>query len=96
MAIAKNERPPVSWDDLLSAINPPPDPQEESVWQAIDEVATAWRDGHITHEEAATLIRMFMAANVGHDMRGMIDDAFSSNEEWRSESTPRRWRFLTD
>ena len=93
MATTKDEGQPVSWGDLLAAVNPPPEPQEVSVWQAIDEVTTAWQDGHITREEATTLIRMLMAANVDHEMQGMIADAFSSNEEGHPESAPRRWRF---
>lgn len=93
MATTKDEGQPVSWEGLLAAVNPPPEPQEVSVWQAIDEVTTAWQDGHITREEAATLIRMLMAANVDHEMRGMITDAFSSNEASSFESAPRRWRF---
>lgn len=93
MATTRDERQPVTWEDLLAAINPSEESQEENVWRAIDEVTAAWQDGYITHEEATALIRLLMSANVEYEMGRIIGDAFSSNERGKTEMAPRRWRF---
>ena len=93
MATARNERHPVSWEDLRAIITPPKDRQEDDIWRAIDEIVIALQDGRITYEEAKAFIEMVMAANVDYEMREIIANAFSSDERDNVQNTPRRWRF---
>lgn len=97
MATARNERYPVTWDDLQAAVNPPPKPEEPEdgdVWEAIDEVTDALQQGQITAAEAQGLIRELLASNVDYDLRGMIADALSAPGRERPVNTQRRWRFV--
>ena len=88
MATTRDERNPVSWEDLLAAINPPKATPEELYEIALDEITTAWREGHLTDEEADGLIKELIAARVRYEMRGMIDDAFSTDVGRRSGNSP--------
>ena len=93
MATARNERHPVSWEDLRAIITPPNGRQEDDIWRAIDDIVVALQDGRITYEEAKAFIEMVMAANVDYEMREIIANAFSSDKRDNVQNTPRRWRF---
>lgn len=94
MAAARNERYPVTWDDLQAAIDPPEEPEDRDVWEAIDEVMDALQQGQITAAEAQGHIRELLNANVDYDLRGMIADALAPSDRERSGNTQRRWRFM--
>ena len=89
MATTGDERVPVSWEDLLAAINPPKATPEEMYERALDEVVMAWREGHLTDEEADDLINELITARVRYEMRGMIKDAFSPDAGRSSGNSPR-------
>ncbi len=94
MATARNERYPVTWDDLPAAINPPPEPEDQDVWEAIDEVTDALQQGQITAAEAQGYIRELLSANVDYDLRGIIADALAPSDQERPVNNQRRWRFM--
>ncbi len=90
MATTRDERSPVSWEDLLAAINPPKATPEELYERALDSIVVDWQEGHLTEEEADDLIKELMAARIRYEMRGMIKDAFSPQVGRRSGKAPRR------
>ena len=92
MATTRDERVPVSREDLLAAINPPQKTPEELYESTLDEITTAWREGHLTDEEADDLIKELITARVRYEMRGMINDAFSP-DVGRGSGNPPRHRF---
>ena len=89
MAINSRERPPVSWDDVLAAINPPRQTPEEMYEGALDEITAAWREGQLTEAEADELIRALMGARVRYEIGKMIDYAFTPSTRRGSDSPAR-------
>ena len=77
MTIARNELPPVSWDDLLLAISPQRGFDNADLRRVIDAVTTAQREGHITDEDAEELIKVLLAAVVSGRVNAMVGDFFT-------------------
>ena len=92
MADTRDERHPVSWEDLLAAINPPKKTPEELYESALDEVIVAWQEGILTDAEADDLIQELISAKIHYEMRGIISDAFSP-DMGRLAGNSRRPRF---
>ena len=77
MALTQNDQLKLSWDDLLTVINPQP-PSPEALYRgALVEVVSQWQKGAITEEQADELIRMLVAANINRQVRDMVNDYFS-------------------
>ena len=89
MATNSGGRAPVSWDDVLAAINPPRQTPEEMYEGALDEITAAWQEGHLTEAEADELIRALMGARVRYEIGKMIDYAFSPGTGQGSDSPAR-------
>ena len=90
MATTRDERVPVSREDLLAAINPPQKTPEELYELALDSIVADWRAGHITADEAEALLQELMSARVHYEVRGMIKDTFSPDFGRRDSNAPRR------
>ena len=90
MATTRDKRVPVSWEDLLAAINPPKATPEELYERALDSIVADWRAGHITEDEAEAMLQKLMSARVRYEIRGMINDTFAPDFGRRNEKTTRR------
>ena len=90
MATTRDERHPVSWEDLLAVINPPQKTPEELYELALDEIMTAWREGHLSAEEADTLINELLSARMQYELRGVFNAVFSTPESGRRNDAPKR------
>ncbi len=75
--LAKNDPLPISWDDLLAAINPQPESPEMLYRRALAEVVQHWQKGSITDEQAEQLIKALVAANITRQANAMVNDFFS-------------------
>ena len=92
MASTRDERPPVSWADLLAAINPPKKTPEELYERALDGIIAAWQEGKLTDAEADELVQELISARIHYEMRGIINDALSP-DMGRLAGSDRRRRF---
>ena len=96
MATNSSERPPVSWDDVLAAINPPRQTPEEMYEGALDAIVLDWQAGYITEEEADNLIKELMTARMRYEAAKLVGAAFTpSNTDRRAgNAAPRRFSLL--
>ena len=77
METTRNELPPVSWDDLLSAISPQLGFANADLRRAIGAVSTARQEGRITDEQAGELIKMLAAVAVSRQVNDLVGDFFT-------------------
>lgn len=77
MALTRNDRLELSWDDLLAAINPQPPSPETLYRQALAEVVVQWQSGAITEKQADELVAMLISANISRQVVEMVNDYFS-------------------
>lgn len=95
MATTRDKRVPVSWEDLLAAINPPKATPEELYELALDEVVMAWREGRLTAEEADDLINELLAARLQYELRGVFSAVFNTDESGaRDDSASSRFSLI--
>jgi len=83
MAITRNERPPVSWDDLLSAISPQRGFANTDLRRAIGAISTAQQEGSISDEQAEELIKMLAAVAVSGQVNALVGDFFTPDTHGR-------------
>ena len=83
MATARNERLPVSWDDLVSAISPQRGFTSAELQRAVAAVATAQQAGRITDEQAEEVIKMLAAVAVSGQVNAMVGDFFTPDAQGR-------------
>lgn len=79
MALTRNDRLELSWDDLLAAINPQPPSPETLYRQALAEVVVQWQSGAITEKQADELVAVLISANISRQVGEMVHDYFSSD-----------------
>lgn len=77
MTTTRNELPPVSWDDLLSAISPQRGLNNDDLRRVIEVITAAQQEGHITAEEAAEIIRVLLAAAMSGQVNALVNDFFT-------------------
>ena len=90
MATTRDERHPVSWEDLLAVINPPQKTPEELYELALDEIMTAWREGHLSNEEADALINELLSARMQYELREVFNAVFANPEGGRRDDSANR------
>ena len=83
MATDRNEIPPVSWDDLLSAISPQRGFAGADLRRAVAAIAAAQQEGRITDKDAAELTRMLAAVAVSRQVNAMVSDFFTPDARGR-------------
>ena len=83
MTTATSKLPPISWDDLLSAISPQQGLANADLRRAITAVATAQQEGRITDKDAAELIKMLAAVAVNRQVNAMVADFFTPDAQGR-------------
>ena len=83
MATARNELPPVSWDDLRSAISPQQGFAGQDLQRAVSAIAAAQQEGRITDKDAAELIKMLAAVAVSRQVNAMVGDFFTPDARGR-------------
>lgn len=83
MTIARNELPPVSWDDLLSAISPRRGLTNADLQRAVAAVAAAQQEGRITDKDAAELIKALAAVAMSGQVNAMVGDFFTPDTQGR-------------
>ena len=83
MATDRNEIPPVSWDDLLSAISPQRGFANADLRRAVAAIAAAQQEGRITDKDAAELTRMLAAVAVSRQVNAMVGDFFTPDAHGR-------------
>lgn len=83
MTIARNELPPVSWDDLLSAISPRRGLTNADLQRAVAAVAAAQQEGRITDKDAAELIKALAAVAMSGQVNAMVGDFFTPDTRGR-------------
>ena len=83
MAITRNELPPVSWDDLLSAISPQRGFTNADLRRAISAISTAQQEGRISDEQAEELIKMLAAVAVSGQVNALVGDFFTPDAHGR-------------
>lgn len=93
MAITRNA-PPVSWDDLLSAIDPQPLSPEENLRRAIEICVQLRGEGQITDAEIELFLKEAIAHMIAHEVNGMVSRFFSpSRHRVRNEGFPGDFSF---
>jgi hypothetical protein len=93
MALAKNDIERLTLDDLLEAINPSPPSLEERLRRALAGTIKHWQNGHLTDEQAETIIRAIVATSVNRQMNEMVNDFFAPRHR-RGEASPRRFLLM--
>lgn len=83
MTITRNELPPVSWDDLLSAISPQRGLTSADLQRAVAAIATAQQEGRITDKDAAELIKMLAAVAMSGQVNAIVGDFFTPDAQGR-------------
>ena len=83
MTTATSKLPPISWDDLLSAISPQQGLANADLRRAITAVVTAQQEGRITDKDAAELIKMLAAVAVNRQVNAMVNDFFTPDAQGR-------------
>ena len=83
MTTATNKLPPVSWDDLLSAISPQRGFTSADLQRAVTAVATAQQEGRITDEQAEEAIKMLAAVAISGQVNAMVSDFFTPDAQGR-------------
>ena len=81
MAITRNELPPVSWDDLLSAISPQRGFANADLRRTIEAVTAAQQEGRITDKDAEELLKVLFAAVISGRVNAMVGDFFTPNAQ---------------
>ena len=76
MAITRNELPPVSWDDLLSAISPQRGFASADLRRTIEVITAAQQEGQITDKDAEELIKFLLATMISGRVNAMVGDFF--------------------
>ena len=83
MTTTRNELPPVSWDDLLSAISPQRGLTNADLQRAITAVAAAQQEGRITDKDATELIKMLAAVAMNGQVNAIVGDFFTPDNQGR-------------
>ena len=83
MTTARNELPPVSWDDLLLAISPQRGIANTEVRRFIEAVTVAQQEGRITDEDVEELIKVMVAAAVSGRVNAIVGDFFTPDAHGR-------------
>lgn len=83
MTTTRNERLPLSWDDLLAAISPRRGLAGDDLRRAIAVVADAQREGQITAEEAAEIIKVLIGIGMSSQVNIMVNDFFTPDAHGR-------------
>ena len=96
MATNSGGRVPVSWDDVLAAINPPRQTPEEMYEGALDAIVLDWQAGYITEEEGDNLIKELMTARMRYEVGKLVGEAFTPSDNARraGKAAPRRFSLL--
>ena len=94
MAITRNA-PPVSWDDLLAAIDPQPLSPEENLRHVVETCVQLHGEGQITDADFELLLREAIAHMIDHEVNGMVTSFLSpSRHRMRGEGFPGDFSFL--
>ena len=83
MTTTRNELPPVSWDELLSAISPQRGFANADLRRAIGAISTAQQEGRISDEQAEELIKMLAAVAVSGQVNALVGDFFTPDAHGR-------------
>lgn len=83
MTITRNELPPVSWDDLLSAISPRRGLTNADLQRAVTAIAAAQQEGRITDNDAAEFIKMLAAVAMSGQVNAIVGDFFTPSGHGR-------------
>ena len=75
--------PPISWDDLLAAINPQPPSPAERLRNALTTIAELQAAGHISAADAETLTKAVIAARINGEITAMVSDYFAPDHRRR-------------
>lgn len=93
MATNSGGRAPVSWDDVLAAINPPRQTPEEMYEGALDAIVLDWQAGYITEEEGDNLIKELMTARIRYEVGKLVGEVFTPSGTDRRAGNARSRRF---
>lgn len=74
MAATRDERLPVSWNDLLAAISPQRGFSNTDLPRAIGALIAARQEDRLTDAEAAELIKMLVAVAVSGEVNAIVDN----------------------
>lgn len=83
MTTTRNERLPVSWDDLMAAISPRRGLAGDDLRRAIAAIAVAQQEGQITAEEAAEIIKVLVGIAMSSQVNTMVNDFFTPDARGR-------------
>ena len=89
MALALKDIEKWTLDDLLEAINPPPPSADDRLRRALSATVQCWRDGQITDEQAAAVIKAIAAVNMNRQVNRMVNDFFTPRRRARNVSQRR-------
>ena len=86
--------PPVSWDDLLAAIDPQPLSPEENLRRAVEICVQLHEEGQITDADFELILKEAIAHMIDHEVSGMVTGFFfPSRHRARNEGFPGDFSF---
>ena len=83
MATTRDERHPVSWEDLLAAISPRRGLDRADLQKAITAIVAAQQEGQITDADAQELIKVLVGIAASGQFNVMVNDFFTPDARGR-------------
>jgi hypothetical protein len=89
MVTTRDERVPVSWEQVLRAANPSPALNKLAFKELIHAVNEARESGEATDEQIQDLVKVFIASSVNLEIHSMIETFFTPSERGHTRNQRR-------
>ena len=81
MVTVRNNHPVLSWDDLISAINPAAPSSAERIRSALRVIAQLLDAGDLTETEAEALTKMILNAGINNEVSAIVSSYFAPKKQ---------------